>query len=293
MNRITAKLFLQKKRGVPPSNAPRGVESVKDSGDLTALSPLEKDFILNGLKVPPPPPPKVYVWSKSSIKFAATGDWHTGHKKAHKEWHDRMCDKIAQEKCELLLHTGDITEGMSGRPGHVYELEAIGAKAQVELAAQRVKQVPCPVQAITGNHDLWGYKAIGFDPGEELKERCPNFHYLGQNEATIDLGGIKIMLSHPGDGSAYAVSYALQQFINALSGGEKPHIILMGHHHKSIFFSYRNIQSFETGTLCAQTDWMRGKKIQAHPGFWIIEVWPSGEEEGLERIKQEWVPFYS
>lgn len=269
----------------------RTANTIKDDSPLSNLHEFEQSLILKGLTVPPQPPPIEVKWNKDCIRFAALGDSHIGHVKAHKEWWDIMCDKVDKEKVDFCLHTGDITEGMSGRDGHVYELEAIGASAQLELAALRIEQIPCVVKGITGNHDLWGYKTIGFDPGAELQKRCKNFVYLGQNEATITVAGLQIMLTHPGDGSAYAVSYAMQQFINALSGGEKPHIMLMGHHHKSIYMHYRNIQAFETGTLCAQTGWMRGKKLQAHCGFWIIEVWPN--DNGVERIRSEWVPFYS
>ena len=290
---------LAKLAGVSPASAQRFLQKISQPENIVDaqhksienLSDLEREYIIKSLNVQPQKPPVKIKWNNDSFKFAAIGDSHIGHQKAHKEWWDIMCDKIDREQVSLCLHTGDITEGMSGREGHVYELEAIGATAQVELAAHRISQIPCEVKGITGNHDLWGFKRLGHDPGVELENRCRNFEYLGQNEAVVSIDGIDIMMSHPGDGSAYAVSYALQQFINALSGGEKPHILLMGHHHKSVFFQYRNIQAFETGTLCGQTGWMRGKKLQAMAGFWIVEVWPN--QDGIERIRSEWIPFYS
>jgi predicted phosphodiesterase len=264
---------------------------VNEDSFMSGLNEYEQDLIKRGLQGPKISAPVKHEWAKDSFKFAAMGDTHWGHQLSHSVWWDKTCDLIEKEQCDFVLHTGDLTEGMSGRPGHCYELEAIGATAQLDLAESRLKRLPCHMRGITGNHDLWGNKAIGLDPGVVLAGRCPNFEYLGQNEATIEVGGVKIMLSHPGDGSAYAISYQLQQFINALSGGEKPHILLMGHHHKSIYFQYRNVQGIETGTLCAQTGWMRGKKLQVHCGFWIVEVWPNGG--GIERIKTEWIPFFT
>jgi len=35
---------------------------------------------------------------------------------------------------------------------------------------------------------------------------------------------------------------------------------------------------------------MRGKKLAAHTGFWIIEVWT--DETGIKRIRPEWNAFY-
>jgi len=254
------------------------------------VSPIELDLIRKGLVGPPPTTPIRHEWSKDSFKFAFITDTHNGHQLSHQEWWDKTCSLVEREKVAVCFHAGDITEGMSGRPGHVYELEAIGAHAQTVLTERRLRQMPCPIQAITGNHDLWGYKAIGFDPGEALSTSVPGFTYLGQNEATVDVGSIKIMLWHGGDGSSYATSYRTQKFVEGLTGGEKPHILLSGHAHKSIYHQCRNVAVFEGGTLCGQTGWMRGKKLSAHVGFWIIEVWPN--ETGIERIRSEWIPFY-
>ena len=91
--------------------------------------------------------------------------------------------------------------------------------------------------------------------------------------------------------NSYALSYGLQKMIDAMSGGEKPNIYLGGHHHKAMYLFYRNIHAFECGTTQAQTPWMRGKRIPAHMGGWIIEV--HVDDEGtVTRCKGEFVPFY-
>jgi hypothetical protein len=35
---------------------------------------------------------------------------------------------------------------------------------------------------------------------------------------------------------------------------------------------------------------MRGKRIAAHTGFWIIDVWV--KKEGVSKISGTWYPFY-
>jgi len=283
-----ARQFLAKKRGP-------GVQSQKkqEPSPVSDLTPHELELIKRGLRGPKQVKPIAHEWKSDSFKFASLGDTHWGHLESKKDWWDKACSLIEKEKCDFVLHPGDITEGMSGRAGHFYELDAIGATAQINMAEQRTRQLPCKMRGIVGNHDLWGFKTIGFDPGVELERRCGKdiFEYLGQNEAVINIAGVSIMLSHPGDGSSYATSYASQKFVESLGGGEKPNILLMGHHHKAIFHMCRNVAVFETGTMCGQTSWMRGKKIQAHCGFWIIEVWPDGCG-GMERIRQEWIPFF-
>lgn len=236
---------------------------------------------------------RVYEWTKDSFKFAAPSDTHWGHKNALSSYWDRACSLMDREKVDFALHPGDLSEGINRRrPGHIFELDAIGVSAQLDLAEERLKLAPCPVRGISGNHDLWAYATSGVDFGEELARRCPDrFDYLGQWEATVEVGGVTIMLWHGEDGSSYATSYRTQKFVESLSGGEKPHVLLSGHAHKSIFHEYRNVMVLECATLCGQTRFMRGKKISAAVGLWIIEVWPS-PDGGIQRFVPMWTPFF-
>lgn len=283
-----------KKRGKgaqPPDTSsppPDAKYSFLDNLPEHELSALRKSI----LTAPAKHEPQHTSWAKSSFKFAFLTDTHIGHKLAHRRWWDMACSFIDKEKCDFALHGGDITEGMSGRPGHVYELDHIGVSAQVRETVERFRQLPCLLKGITGNHDAWQFKQAGVDPGDMIAEALPNqFKYLGMDEADVIIQGIDIKIWHGGDGSSYATSYRTQKFVEGLSGGEKPHILLSGHAHKSIFHVCRNVMTFEGGTLCGQTGWMRGKKLAAHCGFWIIEVWPS-DNGGVERIKSEWVPLF-
>jgi hypothetical protein len=116
--------------------------------------------------------------------------------------------------------------------------------------------------------------------------------YLGMNNAKVSLTPNCIMeLNHPGDGAAYALSYTIQKLIDSMSGGDKPNILINGHHHKSMYLFYRNIHAFEAGTIEAQTPYMKGKRIAANMGGWIIEV--HVDEEGtIQRCKGEFISLY-
>lgn len=292
----TARRFLEVNRYPQPEpkpETPAGPKVSKEESAFAGLSKQEQQLILRGLKCSAAPAEKkVHHWSGESFKFAHVTDTHWGNMMSKVEHWQRACDLIEKEKCEVILHTGDITDGMSGRPGHYYELDAIGATAQINLAVDRLRIAPCPVYGINGNHDLWSFASIGHDVAANLQDRMPGvFFNLGMHEADFHVGGITIKLWHGIDGASYATSYRTQKFIEGLSGGDKPHILLAGHDHKSIFHSCRNVMAFGGGTLCRQTQWMRNKKLAAHVGFWIIEVWQN--ENGLERIKQEWIPFFT
>jgi hypothetical protein len=111
-------------------------------------------------------------------------------------------------------------------------------------------------------------------------------------EADVQIApGVVMKLFHGNDGTAYADSYKMQKLIESFEGGKKPAIILSGHYHKQIAIFRRNVFGFECGTLCGQTRFMRGKKIQAHKGFGIIEVWV--DRNGVARLRHEFFPYYN
>lgn len=90
--------------------------------------------------------------------------------------------------------------------------------------------------------------------------------------------------------NSYAVSYRIQKICEAFTGGEKPNLLLLGHVHKSTYLPERNIHCISTGTFQHQTKWMRGKRIPAHCGWWIVELTIKDAE--IKTIKMEFFPFY-
>lgn len=242
---------------------------------------------------PPQRPVETIGLSDRHVKFLAFGDAHIGHKDFSQGLFDLMVKHVRREKPDFAVNAGDTLEGMSGRPGHVYELSQVGFQEQISKASELMGALRIPIYGIDGNHDGWYFKKgdAGVVVGEELERRVKDYHFLGQNEGSLSLGGkTKILLFHPNDGSAYAVSYKLQKLIESFDGGDKPGIVVEGHYHKALYMFVRNVHGFEAGTLCAQTGWMRGKKLSAHMGYWLVDVFL--DRRGVNRLEQCFVPFY-
>lgn len=260
---------------------------------LSNLSASEKRAILKGLSGKAEVKTFKHHFGKKCVKFGYCSDLHIGSKYFSYELWSRMCAYFKREGIEVVYCPGDLTEGMSGRGGHIYELLHIGATAQINESVRLISQAPFQMFSILGNHDLWfKQKAdIGLDVGKEIEAKCSNFICLGEWEANVEIfPGVVMKLFHGNDGTAYADSYKLQKLIESFTGGEKPNIVLSGHYHKALSIFRRNVFGFECGTICGQTGWMRGKKIQAHLGFGIIEVWKNGH--GIQRLRHEFFPFY-
>ena len=227
------------------------------------------------------------------IRFGLMGDTQINSKYTQITHLHTLYDFYASEGIETVYMTGDIDEGEEMRPGHKYECYNQGADDHVdEIVRVYPARKGITTEFITGNHDHSLIKRAGMDIGKPISDRRKDMKYLGQSSAVIYLtDNCTLELRHPIDGTAYAISYKTQKMIEALSGGEKPNIMAVGHYHKCEYIPYRNVQVFQTGCLQAQTPWMRGKGIAAMMGGWIIEAHVN-DDGSVNRIKQEWMPFY-
>lgn len=230
---------------------------------------------------------------EQSVKYGYFSDAHIGHEKFDTELFYEMADRFNKEKVDFVVDPGDHMEGMSGRPGHVYELNHVGFNAQLDEVIRLYSLIKSDIFGIDGNHDLW-YKAknsAGVIPGEIMQQHLPNYTHLGEWEGDLEVGtGLWLKLFHGNDGTAYAHSYKLQKLVESFAGGQKPHIVHSGHYHKALYQHSRNVHGFESGTLCGQSIFMRGKKLQAHKGYGLVEVW--FDRKGVNRLKHEWIPGY-
>lgn len=226
------------------------------------------------------------------IRFGVACDPHIGSKYAQYGLLRRLYDVFRSEGIDTVYCPGDVTEGWKMRPGHEHEVHAHGADEQVDWVAKIWPDVGIKTRMITGNHDLSHHKNGGIDIGKMIARRRSDIEYLGALNAQVQLTpNCKLELNHPLDGASYALSYSLQKAIDAMSGGEKPNVFLNGHHHKLFYITYRNIHALECGTTEAQTPWMRGKRIAANMGGWIVTLHVSDDGE-ITRFIPEQIPFY-
>lgn len=232
-------------------------------------------------------------WSgNQKIRFGLIGDTHINSKFTQLTYLHKFYDECKRQDIIDIYHSGDIDEGEQMRPGHQYECYMQGADEHVNEICRVYPNNGIKTHFITGNHDSSTMKRCGYNIGTTIAQKRPDMEYLGQDCAIVYLTpNCSMELRHPWDGSSYAISYKSQKMMDALSGGEKPNILAIGHYHKSEYLFYRNIHCFQTGTFCGQTPFMKGKGLAAHMGGWIIDI--DVDEQGyIQKITPQLIPFY-
>ena len=227
------------------------------------------------------------------IRFGLCGDTHIGSKWTQITLLHRFYDILEQEGIKKVFHTGDIIEGENMRAGHAYECYVHGADDYIdEVCNVYPERKGIITEFITGNHDHSLIKHAGFNIGKAIGQVRNDLRYLGAGACRIPLTPNCILeLRHPIGGGSYAKSYVIQKIINAMSGGDKPNILGVGHFHHGLYIPYRNIHAVTTSTFQAQNDWARDKGMDSELGGWIIECIVS-DDGSVRRFKSEYIKFY-
>jgi len=228
-----------------------------------------------------------------TVKFGVLTDTHIGSIFFHEEWLKAAFKMFREEGCKVVTHSGDVTEGLSNRPGHVYELTHIGYDQQKKYAIDLFKEynkTNLPMYMIDGNHDRWYIKSNGALIVKDIVKELDFAHFLGHDSGDFKVNGAKIRLWHGEDGSSYATSYRLQKLVESITGGFKPDLIIAGHTHKQCYIFERHIQVVSGGAMCAQSSWMKSKRLANHAGFHIVTI--TTNKKGIARCNVEWLPFY-
>lgn len=238
--------------------------------------------------------PYVRDWAGDTVmKFGIVSDSHMGSIYQQVQHLHAMYDLFVHEGITTVYHAGDIVEGSyPNRPGHNAEVFIISADQQVKNVVENYpRRDGITTHFISGNHDHTYLKAAGHDVGHAIAAQRDDLIYYGPNEAKFQLTPkFRMDMIHPGDGSSYALSYAIQKTIESLAVNDLPQFLVVGHHHKSIYLNTRGIHAIEAGTFQAQSSWMKGKRLAAHVGGWIITI--HFDKEGrATRFTPSWIPF--
>lgn len=219
-----------------------------------------------------------------TLLFGVVSDTHLGSQYARLDVLNAVYDRFREEGVRDVLHSGNIIEGF--KKG-INDHEVLPGCGSVEgQIAYLLKNYPqrkgIRTRFIsTKCHEGWWTSSIGINIGALIQQRAEeagrrDLEYLSFIEADITVpaprGKTVIRLVHPGGGSPYAISYTPQKIVESYSGGTKPAILIVGHHHKKNFGLFREIYTVMAGCTQDQTSFMRIKRIEAHLGGWICRA---------------------
>lgn len=289
------------KLNIAPGRGRKLVETLKVLGynvhvqenevSLVSAVPVSRPLVIDSAR----------FWNGKWMRFGAMGDTHLCNRAARLDVLKTLYDIYDREGITTVLHTGNMIDGECRFNRHELLVRS-GIDSQIEYWLNEY-----PVRKgietwfITGDdHEGWFNQREGINIGQVMQDAADrsgrkDLKWIGHMERDIYLKAKKgqtwLRVTHPGGGTAYAISYATQKIVESYQGGEKPHIALFGHYHKFERGYPREVHVIQTGCVEDQTPFMRKKKLQAMVGGCIIEF--HQEENGaVNRFRDEWMPFF-
>ena len=236
--------------------------------------------------------------------FGFSGDQHLCSKYSRLDVLNDLYDHFEREGVDRVFNTGNWIDGEARFNRH--ELLVHGMDNQLSYMAEEFPHRDGIVTyAVAGDdHEGWFAQREGVDIGERAAQTMrdmgrTDWVNLGYMECFVTLKhsvtgkSTKLLVSHPGGGSAYALSYTIQKIIESLDGGEKPAAGLWGHYHKMMFANIRNVYCIQTGTTQDQTSFMRKKRIDAHIGGGICKLTQDPETGAITRCSVEFFRYFN
>ena len=225
-------------------------------------------------------------------RFGVISDTHLGSKHERLDVCETLYDWFEAEGVKTVLHGGNWIEGEKHFNKHELLDCAHGRQAQLEYMIARYPHRPgIRTLYVTGDdHEGWYNQSDGGDIGGDLerlarqrgRDDLVNCGYV-ESFFTLEHArtgeSAKLLLQHPGGGSAYALSYAPQKVIESLQPGEKPAVVIFGHWHKMEFANIRGVWSLQAGCTKDLDTFGRKKRLSYHVGGSILELHQSERGE--------------
>ena len=157
-----------------------------------------------------------------TFTFGACGDQHMGSKYERLDCLEWLYDAYEEAGCEVVFNTGNWIDGEARF--NMHDLHTHGLDGQLDyLVANYPERDGMTTYAVAGDdHEGWYAQREGLDIGGYAERK---FHDAGR-EDWVDLGYMEapvglensssgkravISVVHPGGGTAYALSYAIQK----------------------------------------------------------------------------------
>jgi len=290
-----------KKTSIPAKTVLKIIEALKEDGyDIVDQSEMDKTISLMTVPRCEHNYHAPSLWDENPLKLGLISDTHLGISPEYSAIDElrRTLEIFAERGVSTVLHAGDLTHGTSARhPGLEYEMApgVVGADDQVKYVVDNYPRIDgIKTLFITGSHDLWVYKKSGFDVGRAIEIARDDMQYLGPERAHIFVGPEKktrITLHHPDGGSSYAMSYRPQKLVEAMTGGEKPHIYILGHFHRFGIFRPRNVITIMLPGFQWNSPFYQRKGLEPEVGGVYLEV-DLSEDGGVILFRTELIPYY-
>ena len=226
------------------------------------------------------------------LKVAIISCTHFGNKYRQLGALSGLYDICERDKVSVVIHSGDLTDGIGMYKGQEYDQYALGADEQVAATVEEYPRAPVKTLVIGGNHDYSFKRRSGTNVVKRICAERGDLEYCGMLAANFTLGDrVTFRVMHARGGVPYARSYRGQKSNEAMGRGDHvPQVLSIGGMHVVDYVPYLNVHTFLCGCFQGQTPYLQEKGLFPDIGAWIATM-NLGDDGRINRCLLEWVSF--
>ena len=224
------------------------------------------------------------------LKLLLISDTHLASKYDRLDILKYLYQKAEDKNINYILHSGDLVDGLSNRPQHLYQLKETSYTGQRDYAIDKYPKSNIKTFVVSGNHEAMWYKQCGADILRDIATQRQDLIYLGSDCEDLKIGKLKIRLYHGKGGGAYAKSYKLQKYLDTIPLEERPHILQTGHIHQAFYMKQDKTHCFQTSCLQDLTPYERSQGFNNDKSCWWLDIYMDNKGNPIQ-INQELETF--
>ena len=216
------------------------------------------------------------------IKLLLMGDTHLCNKCDRLDIIRYLYLKAEDNNIDLILHSGDFTDGYPLIEGYDKILKENTFNGQKEYVMSEYPMYSNKTLVISGNHDEYWYMKSGKDILEYISKERNDIVYLGNNKRDIKLGNIDIKLMHGNPNKYVGNKFKPIKYIKSLD--KKPNILHTGHLHCSYNDKIDKTYYFRNSALMNKTPYTISRGYNNEKSVYWLDLYL--DDDGiLEKVK--------
>lgn len=275
MNKVNKRFGIESPASVNLSKAVTDFDSLKKEREGLEDLSAKGYIVINSFRNALVREEHVKIKDRKIITLGYLADSHYGSRYQADDVIDKAYKAFRLAKVDAVAHAGDWFEG-SGRvyPGQLYEMFLYGVKPQINYPLNvhpypSIKGVK--TYTISGNHDHSFVKDCGIDPVEEFAKQRDDIIWLGRDNATLVINGIRIAIIHGEGGLGENTLLKARKIVNRLDN-PKPHVAIIGHWHISNRHWLKDTCVIMAGCTQRTTPFIHKKNLDSMVGYGILKL---------------------
>ncbi len=226
---------------------------------------------------------------KVGLRFGVVADTHFGSPTLELGGLRAAYRYFADQGINHVVHAGNVLAGKAEKRYRQADRLTEDLEEQIALLKEQYPRLPGITTHFILGHADRTFEAGKINPGQEISEARPDFHYLGvvETDLVFNPEGKKpftVRIYNEKPYYTYGISYQPQKKLEAMAGGDKPNVWLVSGAQQLWYSPYQEVETVKLPGLQHQTLKMRDRAYSGNVGFITFSVIP---EEQRIRVYTE------